>query len=333
MKKELVIKFLRGKCPPTEEQELYQSLENPDERKLFSKLMEEEIENTSPLANDLTDYTGLLVKIHQRVKLPNSNKKPTVKLLTVKSLKIAATLFMILFSGYFLSQPWLKNQDKAKWTADALKIYERTTGIGEKLTLTMPDGTRVIVNSESTIQFSSAYGHEERRITLKGEAYFEVAPDSLKPFFVNAGEGITQALGTAFNVSTKDDRFQVALVEGKVKVAIGQNSTQLNPGQMAVWKHAKNTAEIRVKQFNIEEITAWKEGKLNLKNTALGKILKDLEHRYDVSFEIDPDLDLKQRISGAFENKNLINVLTGLSFSTAFTFEINEKQVILTKRL
>lgn len=330
MKKELVIKFLRGKCSPTEEQQLYQWLDNPDGRKLFSRWMEEEIENPVVLANDLTDYTRLLERIHQRANLPI--KKPTLKLTAIKSLKVAATLILILFTGYFLSQSWLRNQDKAIGKSDQ-KFIERSTGIGEKLTLTMPDGTRIIVNSESTIQFSSAYGHEERLITLKGEAYFDVAPDSSKTFLVHTEEGITQALGTAFNVSTKNKGLQVALVEGKVKIAIGQNTTLLTPGQMAVYKHDKNSPEIKVKKFNIEKVTAWKEGKLNINNMALGEILKELEHRYGVSFQIDPEIDLKQRISGAFENKNLTNVLTGLSFSTAFTFELNGKQIILTKRL
>lgn len=330
MKKELVIKFLRGKCSPTEEQQLYQWLENPDERKLFSRWMEEEIENPTILANDLTDYSHLLERIHQKANLPI--RKPTLKLTVIKSLKVAATLILILFTGYFLSQSWLKKQDRAIGTSD-VTLIDRTTGIGEKLTLTMPDGTRIIVNSESTIQFSSAYGHEDRLITLKGEAYFDVAPDSLKTFLVQTKEGMTQALGTAFNVSTKNNAFQVALVEGKVKVAIGQNTTHLAPGQMAVYKHAKNNTEIKVKKFNIEKVTAWKEGKLKINNKSLGEILKELEYRYGVSFKIDPDLDLKQRISGTFENKNLINVLTGLSFSTAFTFELNAKQVILKKRL
>ena len=294
--------------------------------------MEEEIETPTILANDLTDYTRLLEKIHQKANVPRSTKKRTLKLVTIKNIKVAASLILILFTGYFLSQSWLEKQDEAM-ASDTLEIIERTTGIGEKLTLTMPDGTIIIVNSESTIQFNKSYGRIDRLITLKGEAYFDVAPDSIKPFLVSTNGGTTQALGTAFNVSTKNNDFQVALIEGRVKVEIGQNTTNLIPGQMAVWNHSKNTSEIIVKNFNIEKITAWKEGKLNLNKKSLGQIMEDLGHRYGVSFKIDPNLDLEQRISGTFENKNLINILTGLSFSTAFTFELNGKQVILTKRL
>ncbi|WP_244948090.1 FecR family protein [Cyclobacterium qasimii] len=333
MKKELVIKFLKGESSPIEEQRIFQWLENPDAWERFEKLMEEQFENPTKSVDNGTDYTRLLGKIHERVLPATSGDKRSFQLVSLKSFKVAASLILVLLGGYFLSQSGLKRNEKTIPPSNPIKSIERITGIGEKLTLTMPDGTRIIVNSESAIQFNSDYGRIDRVVALNGEAYFDVVPDSLKPFKVEANGATTLALGTAFNISTKNTGHQVALTEGRVKVEVGKNTVHLTPGQMAVWDPAKQATEIQIQDFNVEKVTAWKDGRLAFERESLGRIIEDLEIWYGVTFKIDPNLDITQRISGSFENKNLKNILTGLSFSTAFSFELNGKKVHLTKRL
>ena len=329
-----MIKFLRGECSPIEEQRIFQWLENPAARIQLEKLIERYWENPSLPHADTTDYRRLLSKIHQRILTPATTGKRSIQSVAFKSIKVAASLILIIFTGYFLSQFWVKNSERKVITAsNTIKSIERTTGIGEKLTLTMPDGTRIIVNAESTIQFNSDYGREDRIIALNGEAYFDVAPDSLKPFKVETNGFTTLALGTAFNISTKHASYRVALTEGKVKVGVGANTVHLAPGQMAVWEPAQKDSEIKVKNFNTEKVTAWKDGRLAFDKRPLGQILKDLETWYGVTIQTDRNLDIRQQISGTFENKNLNDVLTGLSFSTAFSFEINGNQVTINSRL
>ncbi len=332
MKEELLIKFLRGKCSPSEEQQVFQWLENPAARPQLEKLMEKHWENTSISDTDKTDYSLLLGKIHQRVLTPTNSRKNRYQSIAFRSLKVAATLFLVIFTGYFLSVSWI-NTDKSTDLAVANPVsrIERMTGIGEKLTLTMPDGSRITVNSESNIQFNSDYGHKDRIIQLSGEAYFEVAPDSLKPFKVEANGFTTIALGTAFNISTKHSSYQVALTEGKVAVEAGKEVVNLNPGQMAVWEPDQQVNAIKVKRFDVVKVTAWKDGRLAFDKKQLGQILKDLKSWYGVSIQIGPGVNMTQRVSGTFENKNLKDILTGLSFSTAFSFELNGKQVTINK--
>ena len=334
MKEELIIKFLKGECSSLEEQRILQWLEKPEAKLQFEKLMDKHWENPSIPISDNSDYSSLLHNIHQRVLTQSISRKNRFQSVAIQSMKIAASLFFAIFTAYFLSLSWI-NTDKS----DALAVtnlvnrIERTTNIGEKLTLTMPDGTRIIVNSESTIQFNSDYGRSDRVIALNGEAYFEVASDSLKPFKVEINGFTTQALGTAFNISTRHSSYKVALTEGKVKVRVGTKKVHLTPGQMAFWEPAQKDSEIKVKNFNSENVTAWKDGRIAFYRKPLGQILKDLETWYGVTIQIDKNLDLRQRISGTFENKNLKDILTGLSFSTAFSFELNGKQVTINKRL
>lgn len=332
MKEELIIKFLRGECSPLEEQRIFQWLEDPEAKLQFEKLLEKYWENPSIPISDSTDYSSLLDRIHQRVLTQTISRRSRFQSLAIRSMKIAATLFLVIFAGYFLSLSW-KSTDKSDELATIKPVnrIERKTNIGEKLTLTMPDGTRIIVNSESDIHFNSDYGRIDRIIHLRGEAYFEVAPDSLKPFKVETDGFTTQALGTSFNVSTKRSRYQVALIEGKVSVGTGEDVVNLNPGQMAVWEAASQANDIKIKNFDIKKITAWKDGWLVFERKQLRHILKDLEAWYGVSIAIGPEVNSKQQVSGTFENKNLKDILTGLSFSTGFSFELNGNQVAIKK--
>ncbi|WP_158856411.1 FecR family protein [Lunatibacter salilacus] len=332
MKEELLIKFLRGECSAIEEQRVLQWLDNPAAKQQLEQLMEKHWEYPSIPVHDTTDYSILLHKIHQRVLTPTNSRKNRFQSIAIQSLKIAATLLLVVFSGFFLFLGWLNTDESTELAiTDPAHRIERMTSIGEKLTMTMPDGTRIIVNSESSIQFNSDYGRADRIIHLSGEAYFEVAPDSLKPFKVEANGFTTLALGTSFNVSTKHSSYQVALTEGKVTVGVGDDVVNLNPGQMAVWEPSEQASEIKVKNFDIEKITAWKHGRVAFDRKPLSQIFKDLEKWYRVTIQVEPGVNINQRVSGTFENKNLKDILTGLSFSTAFSFELNGKQVTIKR--
>lgn len=315
-----------------EEQRILHWLKEPEAKLQFEKLMEKNWEYPSIPVTDTTDYVKLLEKIHQRVLTPTLSRKNRYGSIVLRSLKIAASLTLILFTGYYLSMSWFNKDESAAMTDNnPVNRIERTTGIGEKLTLSMPDGSRIIVNSESTIQFNSDYGHHERILSLSGEAYFEVAPDSLKPFSVEANGITTIALGTAFNISTKHSNYQVALTEGRVSVGTGKETVKLNPGQMAVWKPNQLENKITIKRFDPAKITAWKDGRLAFDRKQLLHILKDLETWYGVIIAIGPEVNSKLQVSGTFENKNLKDILTGLSFSSGFSFELNGNQVTIKK--
>ncbi|WP_163379811.1 FecR family protein [Cyclobacterium sp. SYSU L10401] len=325
MEKDLLIKFLNGTASAAERKQVMVWLEQDDAREKFDRFLRDHWKQVEPNSMDNTDYPLLLEKIHSRI-FPGSKIRPLRPWL--KYWKVAASLLLVIASAYFLMQAMdYKDPDPVL----AERIMERSTGEGEKLRLTLPDDTKITLNANSSISFSSLYGVEERKVRLSGEAFFEIAKDSLRPFRVEADGMITRALGTRFNAYARSGDVAVALTEGRVAVDGAQTSVELEPGQLA--RLVKNDAspELRVEKFDLESVTGWKENILVFDRKPLIIILEDLERWYGVAMKIDPGINVNRRVIGTFRNKNLNDVLTGLGFSLGFEFSINQKEVILNK--
>ncbi|WP_147303436.1 FecR family protein [Algoriphagus antarcticus] len=295
--------------------------------------MEKYFDNPSPRFTDETDYDLLLNSIHQKIITPKAKNRGLVRSLTSRSLKIAASVILCFFLGYALVQSFTYKDSQSNTESESLiSSIVRTTGPGEKLTLLMSDKTKITVNALSEISFSSDYGKNDRIINITGEAYFEVASNPSKPFKVISNGITTTALGTEFNVFARENDYRIALVEGKVAVAKASKEVALSPGQMAVWNYEKNAPkDFSIQSFNQERTTSWKEGVLIFNRKPFWEILNDLEAWYGVKFKVDKGIDTKSRIIGSYENKNLKDILTGLSFSLGFEFVIEGKIVHIKK--
>ena len=151
--------------------------------------------------------------------------------------------------------------------------------------VTLPDGTKVWLNSESTLQYPSRFKDTQRVVQLNGEAYFEVAKDKKRPFRVaTAGQNL-EVLGTQFNITAYDNEpaIKTTLVEGSVKISnlrAGIDNT-LKPGQQSVITDG-NTA---INEVSIEQFTAWKEGFFSFEETPFDEVLEQLARWYDVDIE------------------------------------------------
>lgn len=324
-----LIKFLDSSCSPEEEQEVLRWLKLPGSRQKFDRFLRAYFDNPKPKLEDDTDYSELLHNIHNKVLKPKSNSNKVLEITVLRALRMAASISLLIFSAYFLLEG-LRYQDQVhlEETETQIRTTTRVTGPGEKLTLLMPDRTKIIVNAQSEITFSNTYGREDRVVKLKGEAYFEIAPDSLKPFKVESNGITTTALGTAFNIYAREKQYRIALTEGKVSVVTVDKGVELSPGEMAVCEpQGSNTRDISIQSFNRDKITAWKEDWLVFERKPLGEILKDLAAWYSVEMHIAEGVDKDRRLIGTYENKNLKDILTGLSFSTGFDFVIQGKTV------
>lgn len=158
------------------------------------------------------------------------------------------------------------------------------TGIGEQRTMTLGDGTRVILNTDTRIQLK--FSDRERRVLLEnGEALFEVAPQAGRPFVVGAGERSIRALGTVFLVRRDARRLAVTLLEGKVAVesaageGAGPQASILAPGQRLLFAGDRPPS---IDQPALEKVTAWRRGLVDFDNTTLGEAAADM-NRYSAS--------------------------------------------------
>jgi len=202
---------------------------------------------------------------------------------------------------------------------------------GVKTTLVLPDGTRVKLNSLSTLKYPTTFSSSTRDVYLSGQAFFEVTENKKVPFLVHTRNFTTQVLGTSFDVRSYDSEQcqHVAVVTGKVKVATlnGQSET-LIPNEMTVYSNDEMT---RTSGFNHSAVLGWKDGLLQFKSADFLEVTNQLSRWYGVEFRIDKGLKISGQYTGSFRDESLENVLKGISFSSSFTFTINDKTVLITQ--
>lgn len=157
-----------------------------------------------------------------------------------------------------------------------------TTPRGGQYAVTLADGTRVWLNSASSLSFPSAFNGPERKVELTGEAYFEVAKSTRQPFRVVVNGMEVTVLGTHFNIMayTDEEAIQTTLLEGAVQVRNEKGSSLLRPGQQASVKQA---GAIRVRDgVDTEQVLAWKNGLFQFEKTRIETIMRQLARWYGI---------------------------------------------------
>lgn len=214
----------------------------------------------------------------------------------------------------------------------ALAYEEYAAPPGVKSTLTMQDGSKVMLNSGSSIRYVKNFEVNQRVIFLEGEAYFEVAKDSLRPFSVTAYGVKTTALGTAFNISAyPEENILVSLVEGKVAVEV--DDIQVDQLGLEMGEELNVNLEagsIKKGQFDTELVLAWTNKKIIFRRVKIMEAIRVLENWYGVKFifKNQPPADLL--VYGEYEDEILENVLEGLSYTARFEYAILQDEVEIT---
>ena len=177
-----------------------------------------------------------------------------------------------------------------KGSSDKYLVNTLNNPRGSKpVTLVLSDGSKVWLNSESSLRYPVAFGAAERQVEITGEAYFEVAKKA-QPFKVAvAGKGVVEVLGTHFNINSyQDETFtKVTLLEGSVKVYLqpnGAGAIAIKPGQQALYlSDQQKQAAIQVKNdIDLSAVVAWKNGFFNFDNADLKSVLRQLSRWYNV---------------------------------------------------
>jgi ferric-dicitrate binding protein FerR (iron transport regulator) len=194
--------------------------------------------------------------------------------------------------------------------------------------MTLSDGSKVWLNAGSSVRFPVAFTGNERKVSITGEAYFEVARDAYKPFIVKDinRNAEVQVLGTHFNVNTYDDEpvMKVTLLEGAVKVIKGISTRLLKPGQQA-----QVGSDVKViTGIDTEEVMAWKNGRFQFKKASLQEVMRQVARWYDVEIVYEGKI-IPQEFGGKMQRDlKLSEVLEGLAKSQVH-FRIEKKKVVV----
>lgn len=213
--------------------------------------------------------------------------------------------------------------------ASAVSYNTLKTPRGGQFRITLPDGTGVWLNAESSIRFPTAFRGKERLVEVSGEAYFEVAKNAAMPFHVNvADRAAVEVLGTNFNINAYEDEegIQATLLNGAVKVRKDAHSAVLKPGQQA----QVTTGISVVDGVDIEKVMAWKNGVFNFKDAKLKEVMKQLSRWYDIEVEYRGDVPNTEFWGKMGRNLTLLQVLNGLEASGIhFKLEDNGKKLVV----
>lgn len=200
----------------------------------------------------------------------------------------------------------------------------------QPMQVALPDGSQIWLNAGSSVTYPIAFTGNERKVSMTGEAYFEISHDATRPFYVAKGDVQVQVLGTHFNVNAYDDEpeLKVTLLEGSVNVQQGEQRMQLKPGQQA----QVNGVITLVDKANIEEVMAWKNGRFYFSDADITEVMRQLSRWYDVEIRFSgtpPPGKLRGEIG---RDLTLSQLLDGLSATRIhYTIDGNNKITILPK--
>lgn len=202
-----------------------------------------------------------------------------------------------------------------------------TTPKGGNYQVILPDGTKVWLNAMSSLKFPVAFAGEHRNVELTGEGYFEVAKDKTKPFVVVAKDMKVRVLGTHFNVSAYDDDSSVktSLLEGSVKAETSSSSILIKPGQQAYLLNGSSS--INVKDIDVDEIIAWKNGYFVFRNEPIESIMKKISRWYDIEVNYQGNLSGKEFGGKYLKTNTLSELLKSLELTGTINFKVEGRRV------
>ncbi len=200
---------------------------------------------------------------------------------------------------------------------------------GGQYQIVLEDGTRVWLNSASTMKFPSHFKGDERKVELTGEAYFEVADNASMPFLVTSGNQLLRVLGTHFNVNAYQDEgtINTTLIEGKVKVSqiSGGKSRLIEPGQQA-----RLGSGIELLNVNAGDVISWKNGYFVFSGEKVQNVMKQISRWYDVDVTYEGTVTSETFVGSIPRDKPLTEVLRILELTKEAKFRIEGKEVVVS---
>ncbi|HKI90110.1 MAG TPA: FecR family protein [Draconibacterium sp.] len=347
--KRAIVNFLADQFSEKDIAVLNKWLENNEENKiLFDELID--IWQVS-LHKKIIEQINVQ-KAWDEISAKLKTNKSQHKILWQEAIRIAAVFVFALFIGglgYYLFSKKVDENSK-------MQFVEYVSPLGSRSFVKLSDGSKVWLNSGSTLKYQHSYGMKNRDLKLSGEAYFEVAKNKKLPFVVQTSEINITALGTKFNVKAypEEKTIETTLIEGSVKlksttVNLNQNIL-LKPNEKAVFTKKNQALELITQHQNKnnkvldtttkpkleiiesvepEPIVSWKDKRWVIRNEKLGDLAVKLERRYDVNFIFDNDLLKEYSFGGTLEDESLEQVMKAIQYSSPIKYIIDDKTVYI----
>lgn len=205
---------------------------------------------------------------------------------------------------------------------------------GERMQVIFQDGSKVHLNAGSRLRYPKKFGLKERKIQLDGEAWFEVARNTNRPFIVDLTCVDIRVLGTTFDVKAYPDEgtISVALETGAIELESQTSGTyQLLPGEKAVYDKASGRCEV-ARSRDVSQYSAWRRNVLVFKGASLSDVMTTLSRNYNISFNLKDSVALKYTYTLTTDSTSLATVLKELEKITPVRFEEKESGIVVTMK-
>lgn len=288
----------------------------------ISEWMEHQIRN-SQSEIDAAVQLRMLERIKQTIATDSRKAEKTTYRLRLNRWMRVAAIFLLPIVAAVGMYMYMSRYDS---TLPVTVAVER----GQKATVTLPDGSKVWLNSLSELRYTPGFSSRKRELQLEGEAYFEVAPDPDRPFVVSSTDLVVEALGTSFGMKaySEDRMVSSILMSGKVRVTTPDGVKILKPNERL--QYDKTTAKsIHSEVVNATDFTGWIRNELRFENETLEEISRSIQRIYNVEIIFASEKLKQLRYTGTVQNNSLESVLNIITLTSPLSFQIESQKIIL----
>ena len=263
------------------------------------------IDTTNEIEYPVMDENAVFAKIQERIPTAQKDQKPT-QVFTLQRVILSIAAVLVLGFAVVNLLP---------------STVDVTAGVGQYVSHTLPDGSEVNLNGNSSIEYTKSFS-KDRALTLEGEAFFDVKKG--QSFVVQTSKGSVSVLGTSFNVFSRNDILIVACKTGKVKVETDEHSAILEKGERIHIIEENTTGK---ENFAVENIGSWLDGTSYFSNARLEEVILSMRSHYEIELDL-PSQFRNKRFTGSFVHNDIEKALKmvfspmGISYSYGESGEV-----------
>lgn len=320
---ELIISYFRKDISAEEQEELMRWAADPESRALLEELQELWDKIQAKTADYTPDKAYYWEELNRRLRLKEEADrqralhKPS-RWRLFRRLAVVASLLLVVGLAYYLGKDAGQSQQTEQ-------VYSCLSGKSKVL---LPDGSVVWLHGHTTLTCGSDFLKEERAVELTGEAYFEVTPDSKRPFIVQTDGMQVMVHGTKFTVEALvgASESRVTLVDGSVSMSTLSEQVYLKPGETAVYDRINHRLKRAYADLRYE--TLWTKEQMEVANQPLGEVCRLLERWYSVTIHLDEALRERYHYTFTLRTESLEEVLRLMSRIHPIAYRFDDKDVL-----
>ncbi len=319
----LLIRLFSGESSPNEKKTISEWLDqSPENKKLYSDLREIWLSSGTQTNADGFHLEEAIQKF--RAHIHKTQEKPARLISTGNLLKYAAIVILALALpvSYYLGK-----QGTATDSTTTISC-----AYGDKSDVVLPDSSHVSLNSGSKLSFNSNF-RNGRKVTLEGEAFFEVSKDKAHPFQVKTKDINIEVLGTKFNLKAYPNEKSVSttLIEGSVRLTANNQYWLMNPDQKLTFdKENKKTTVQKLTDTSSE--TSWTEGRFVFRNETLAELKPKLERWFDVDIVFCDEQVKTRRFTGVLNRESILEAITYFDRSKYVDCSIQGNKILISSQ-